>query len=958
MSKKERSLATQSVSLDGEGRVVGAKKLSPQPTTNASLQRSDALGRWSFDARDDEGERASSGGILAAASKSVLVVKSQVQKRVSKTNKELERVAKMMADAKRDAALAAAHAAEAAMKKKRTSLAQLGRRYLKFRHRVPRFLLFPSIMLVFMALCCSWVLPITFYSMDLSQNTVTIDECYMLYGKLPPYNVGTQNTSANNLVVNASRGCFIGGVEAEATLPNFRQALVENEDAIVGNITDGRAEAEAFWNYDLPDLFYTGCAATLKPRGKINPNDGLMNLVLSWKTSTAYPRNGGPDPRNGGGNPQAIQRHQVPVSNGTRINNVTGVVERNAFVITWNIQCNQESATCASDEACGVILIDCGTDLVSEPGRALAMYPFDRYYFAADISVTADVVSIITGESIRIGVPMVFTFSQSTNAYYIDQHFNDGELAASGFEQLQAVFFFPPLEAFGTSNSLAIRNIFKLRRTKIVVAWSMFVVVMMWLLSVGMLLSVLDFYWRPHDMYNGMQFSAIGLLWTLIFMRGTQPDVPPIGIVIDVAGFLWNWLFVAMSSLICMGYSYEQYKHGDKHREMEKEKAEKLARRARAEAEEAAAREKEEQARAAGMAALHHLVTVQEEREEEERKQRSESDVESMRSGQVSNSGGMRKAQSAANLASMYGMQSALMPSAKQFQLKPPAIPVPVHAFSTATAQQQVQHLAHAHANHHHAVQHMPTLAEVSPDRSRARGAGVGLEGVGGWGEGGAAGGGVPFRRKSIELGSAATAATAAVGSTVAAAKQALLRAQQAMKQPPRTGGGGGAGAGAAAESMASAAPPGHLRVHSGPSKIGSGVGQSPAASAAAAATLPPVHETPYAAAVAAAAAAAAPMPAYRQPQAPPPAPAAAAVPMPAPTADLERQPLMRPEHAADIDVERGWSNSCDLSYGVHLPPSQTTTPLTVAALAAHATATAAMPLPGSARLDDSPRQR
>jgi len=193
----------------------------------------------------------------------------------------------------------------------------------------------------------------------------------------------------------------------------------------------------------------------------------------------------------------------------------------------------------------------------------------------ADISVHAVVYNPSTDKTHRVGVPMLFQFEQSTNSYYIHQEFDDMEVRSAGYDPMSDTYLFPAKYDQATSNSIHLVNVFKMRRSAIVIAWSMFVVLMMWFLSVGMLLTVLDLYWRPRSMYNGMQYSAIGLLWTIVFVRGTQPDVPPIGIVIDIAGFLWNWLFVAIAALICMGTSYEQYRHGDNVRKEQQDKAEK-----------------------------------------------------------------------------------------------------------------------------------------------------------------------------------------------------------------------------------------------------------------------------------------------------------------------------------------------------------------------------------------------
>lgn len=168
-------------------------------------------------------------------------------------------------------------------------------------------MLFPALMLAFMAACCAFVLPVTFHSVDVARKTITINECYMLYNYLPPYDDARGNTSSTSLISNVSKGCYVSNADGQLelvetpSLANFRVALVQMEDAIVGNITGNDTKAADYWNYSLPELQFLGSVGVLKPQGKINPIDGLMNMVLTWKPSISYPRN-------------------VPLSNGSVLN--------------------------------------------------------------------------------------------------------------------------------------------------------------------------------------------------------------------------------------------------------------------------------------------------------------------------------------------------------------------------------------------------------------------------------------------------------------------------------------------------------------------------------------------------------------------------------------------------------------------------------------------------------------
>eukprot|EP00955_Chlamydomonas_euryale_P024613 259468-Chlamydomonas_euryale.AAC.1 len=176
----------------------------------------------------------------------------------------------------------------------------------------------------------------------------------MMYDTLPPYNAN--NRSATSLVADAQRGCYVeqSGVATlvDATVPNFRSALAYMAPALVAGMTQGDASAAEYWDTRLPELRFLGCVATLKPQGVINPVNGIMDLVLQWSTSTSYPLN-------------------VPLSSGTVVDSETGLQRRARFRIEWHITCNGGSARCASDETCGVLLVNCNAYLVAETGHSL-----------------------------------------------------------------------------------------------------------------------------------------------------------------------------------------------------------------------------------------------------------------------------------------------------------------------------------------------------------------------------------------------------------------------------------------------------------------------------------------------------------------------------------------------------------------------------------------------------------
>ncbi|GAX78227.1 hypothetical protein CEUSTIGMA_g5669.t1 [Chlamydomonas eustigma] len=59
-----------------------------------------------------------------------------------------------------------------------------------------------------------------------------------------------------------------------------------------------------------------------------------------------------------------------------------------------------------------------------------------------------------------------------------------------------------------------------------------------------------------------MSAAAIALIFALPSIRSAQPDIPPIGIVIYVGGFLWNELMCIGAASMLLAGRYGQYSYG------------------------------------------------------------------------------------------------------------------------------------------------------------------------------------------------------------------------------------------------------------------------------------------------------------------------------------------------------------------------------------------------------------
>eukprot|EP00158_Paraphelidium_tribonemae_P003150 Partr_v1_DN25917_c0_g1_i2_m68779 len=91
-------------------------------------------------------------------------------------------------------------------------------------------------------------------------------------------------------------------------------------------------------------------------------------------------------------------------------------------------------------------------------------------------------------------------------------------------------------------------------RSSSVIGFSIFLVVLMWFLSLSTLALSLDVIMRKKPPAEGLMGMAIALIFALPALREAVPGVPKFGAVIDVLGFFWNMAFVGFSAVMLMGW--------------------------------------------------------------------------------------------------------------------------------------------------------------------------------------------------------------------------------------------------------------------------------------------------------------------------------------------------------------------------------------------------------------------
>ncbi|KAL2918946.1 hypothetical protein HK105_201214 [Polyrhizophydium stewartii] len=89
-----------------------------------------------------------------------------------------------------------------------------------------------------------------------------------------------------------------------------------------------------------------------------------------------------------------------------------------------------------------------------------------------------------------------------------------------------------------------------LRRSWTTKFFSMIVVIVMWALSLATLALAITLWMRGRKVEPPTIAVAGGLLFALPALRNAQPGAPPIGSSVDVAGFMWNMVLVAVATLL------------------------------------------------------------------------------------------------------------------------------------------------------------------------------------------------------------------------------------------------------------------------------------------------------------------------------------------------------------------------------------------------------------------------
>ncbi|EFJ40566.1 hypothetical protein VOLCADRAFT_99610 [Volvox carteri f. nagariensis] len=169
--------------------------------------------------------------------------------------------------------------------------------------------------------------------------------------------------------------------------------------------------------------------------------------------------------------------------------------------------------------------------------RHLRMYPFDRYrlYIRASMSLAID-----DNSTFRLPYVIAVTQKGSGMNYYVREPRRRYQASRVGNPALSEVLF----TIWGV-------------RTKTSRFVSIFIVLLMWLLSFIVLTRAVYTVSKRHEVSMDDAGLAATVLFALPQVRIMQPGIPPeVGLVIDMAGFIWNMVMV---SVACIMYLWVMY---------------------------------------------------------------------------------------------------------------------------------------------------------------------------------------------------------------------------------------------------------------------------------------------------------------------------------------------------------------------------------------------------------------
>ncbi|KAJ3313742.1 hypothetical protein HDV04_001546 [Boothiomyces sp. JEL0838] len=181
-------------------------------------------------------------------------------------------------------------------------------------------------------------------------------------------------------------------------------------------------------------------------------------------------------------------------------------------------------------------------DLPLQTGNPNA-YPFDSY----DTTFYLDASTSVTGDGLQFDVPLSISITNSMDEWRTDFILEDSSPSKNDTSIKVSITF-----TRGISQKF----------------FSLFIVVLMWVMSMGnylidlgVFLMAMSHVWLQQKIEAPTTGVVTSMLFALPAVRNMQPGQPPIGCTADVVGFFWNMSLVAAAALILL-YRYSKQQRG------------------------------------------------------------------------------------------------------------------------------------------------------------------------------------------------------------------------------------------------------------------------------------------------------------------------------------------------------------------------------------------------------------
>ncbi|KAJ3068469.1 hypothetical protein HK102_007165 [Quaeritorhiza haematococci] len=166
----------------------------------------------------------------------------------------------------------------------------------------------------------------------------------------------------------------------------------------------------------------------------------------------------------------------------------------------------------------------------------LNSYPFDSYTDEFFVSGLGPTVVNAAGQNVSDIVPIAFSIVGALQSWSVE------------------------LEVDGKTFEPNVRVIVRINRSFTTKFFSMFVVSVMWLLSLFVLTLAITVWTRGRKVEPPTIAFVTGMLFALPAVRNVQPGAPPIGCTADVCGFFWNLFMVSLAALLLIANYIVKYK--------------------------------------------------------------------------------------------------------------------------------------------------------------------------------------------------------------------------------------------------------------------------------------------------------------------------------------------------------------------------------------------------------------